>query len=125
MSEEVAIKYGKEIDYKYLAEYKAQPVRRVYIPNPQVGNGDNGKMRPLGIPIIKDRIIQELFRLILDPMIEIFSDPNSYGFRKGRNCHQAIGVIGQSLRTTSSIINRKVKILDFDIKDFFNSISKE
>jgi RNA-directed DNA polymerase len=102
----------KDNNYK---SYKAGPIKRVYIPK------RNGKLRPLGIPNIKDRCLQELLRLVLDPIVELSSDPHSYGFRKYRSAKNAIGAIRVTLQSTVSKDNKY--ILDADIKGFFDNIS--
>ncbi|MEH1923344.1 group II intron reverse transcriptase/maturase [Nostoc sp.] len=93
---------------------KSEPARRVMIPKP----GTDEK-RPLGIPTIHDRALQALVKLTLEPEWEAKFEPNSYGFRPGRSCHDAIGAVFAS-------INQKSKyVLDADIAKCFDRINHE
>jgi RNA-directed DNA polymerase len=67
--------------------YQPLPLRRLYIPK----SHDKTKKRPLSIPTMKDRAMQALYLLALEPVAETTGDPNSYGFRKERSCADAIG----------------------------------
>lgn len=93
---------------------KVKPTRRVWIPKP----GTEEK-RPLGIPTMKDRALQALVKLALEPEWEAQSEPNSYGFRPGRSCQDAIGAIFNAIRYKTSYV------LDADIAKCFDRIDHE
>jgi RNA-directed DNA polymerase len=90
----------------------AQPIRRVWIDKP-----GKPEKRPLGIPIIRDRAKQQLARLGLEPEWEAIFEPNSYGFREGRGCHDAIEAIFLNLRGGTP-----KWVFDADIKKWFDQI---
>jgi RNA-directed DNA polymerase len=97
--------------------YKPLPLRRIYIPKSQ----DKTKLRPLSIPTMRDRAMQALYLLVLEPLEETTGDPNSYGFRKERGTADAIG---QCYRIFNGP-GRAEYILEADIKSCFDTISHE
>jgi RNA-directed DNA polymerase len=93
---------------------KSRPTRRVWIPKP----GTKEK-RPLGIPTMADRALQALVKLALEPEWEAKFEPNSYGFRPGRSCHDAVEAIFNTIRYKPKFV------LDADIAKCFDSINHE
>lgn len=122
VDKETWLSYGKELEKNLfnLSErlksgaYKAKPVKRAYIPKA------DGKLRPLGITTLEDKIVQRATVAVLNAIYEVDFVKFSYGFRPKHNQHQALDALFMDLTT------KKVNyVFDADIRDFFNQINRE
>src|SRR5947207_3101515 len=100
LSPQQRLALARQIHPKYWKAQKAKPVRRVWIPKP----GKKDERRPLGILTMLDRAKQALAKMGLEPEWESMFEPNSYGFRPGRSCHDAIGAIFNAIRSKAKFV---------------------
>ena len=93
--------------------YRPRAVQRVWIPKP-----GSQEQRPLGVPTVRDRVVQTALLHVLEPIFDVTFSENSYGFRHGRGCHHALE------RVESLLAAGNVYVVDADLKSYFDTISK-
>jgi len=99
--------------------YKPEPVRQRLIPK----SGKPGHFRPLGIPTLKDRLVQMALKFVLEPIFEADFYPNSYGFRRGRSTHDALAAVQKQLHPTTHGPSMTHYVIEGDIKGCFDAIN--
>jgi len=112
-------RFGKDSQARLLAVneqikrgvYQPQPVKRVWIPKP-----GSAEKRPLGIPTVRDRVVQTALRMVIEPIFEREFADKSYGFRPGRSCQDALRRVDELLKSGH------VHVVDIDIRGYFDAI---
>lgn len=101
---------------KHLDEgsYQPRPVKRVWIPKP-----GSSEKRPLGIPTVRDRVVQSALRMVVEPIFEREFAEHTYGFRPGRSCHDALRRVDELLKSGH------LHVVDIDIKGYFDTIPRQ
>ena len=103
-----------------IEQLRNELIERTYVPLParrqEIPKDGGSKVRILSIPAIRDRVVQGALKLILEPIFEADFQPGSFGYRPKRKAHDAVK------RVAEAIIERKTRVLDFDLRSYFDNI---
>jgi RNA-directed DNA polymerase len=110
---ENAANIALKINHQFLKDYKSKTVNPVY-----TSKLNYVKSKLLSTPTLLDQVIQKMFQLVIEPAIDVLADSNSYGFRKHRSCHNAIGALASKLTKASETLT----IMSVNIEKFFDTI---
>jgi len=105
---------GKLSEELHEGRYRPRPIRRVYIEKP-----GSRKKRPLGIPAVRDRVVQTALKMVIEPIFEREFEPTSYGFRPGKGCKDALRRVEELMRAGY------MWVVDADLSNYFDSIPHE
>jgi RNA-directed DNA polymerase len=104
----------------FLQQIRDELVSGTYVPmrnrQKEIPKGTSGKVRVLGIPSIRDRVVQGALKLILEPIFEADFQEGSFGYRPRRTAHQAVA------RVAKAVVERKTRVLDVDLKAYFDTV---
>jgi RNA-directed DNA polymerase len=104
----------------FLAQIRDELVSRKYVPMPnrrkEIPKDGGRKVRVLGIPSIRDRVVQGALSLILEPIFEASFQPGSFGYRPGRTAHEAVDLVEAAIR------NGKTRVIDLDLRAYFDNV---
>ena len=102
----------------FLAGIREELLQETYLPmrNRRKEIPSNGKTRILGIPCIRDRVVEGALKLLLEPIFEADFQEGSYGYRPGKKAHEAVD------RVASAVVRNKTRVIDLDLKAYFDSI---
>ena len=104
----------------FIGQIRDELVSRRYVPMPnrrkEIPKDGGKKVRVLGIPTIRDRVVQGALQLILEPIFEADFQPGSYGYRPGRTAHEAVDRVRQAIR------EGKTRVIDLDLRSYFDNV---
>ena len=113
ITRDLVVDFHLKINNQFYKDYNNKSVKRIYIAN-------LNSIRLKQIPRLSDDVIQKMFQLVIEPVVDVFGDFNSYGFRKHRSCQNAIGALASRIVKLSDAFT----IIKMNIEKFYNKINR-